>query len=160
MFELVEIDESNWRRSLAVEVRTDQVPFVADYQPVALVILSKCYVRPEGQTWTPYLALDDEQPVGVVAVVSKGDHAQLRHMAIDHRRQGEGLGRLMLDAVVDAIRCSRPECRSVVVTTHPDNEIALSLYLAAGFSRTGASSGIEPVLLLDLTEPPTTRVGR
>src|SRR4051812_28582353 len=56
MFELVEIDVSNWRRALAVEVRADQVRFVADHQPVALVILSKCYVRPDGQTWTPYLA--------------------------------------------------------------------------------------------------------
>ncbi len=78
MFALVEIDEANWRRALAVEVRADQVPFVADHQPVALVILSKCYVRPGGQTWTPYLALDDEEPVGVVAVVSEGDHAELR----------------------------------------------------------------------------------
>jgi len=55
VFELAEIDESNWRRALAVEVRADQVPFVADHQPVALVILSKCYLRPGGYTWTPAL---------------------------------------------------------------------------------------------------------
>jgi hypothetical protein len=53
VFELAEIDESNWRRALAVEVRTDQVPFVADHQPVALVILSKCYVRPGGNDGRP-----------------------------------------------------------------------------------------------------------
>lgn len=153
MFVLVEIDESNWRRALAVEVRTDQVPFVADHQPVALVILSKCYVRPDGQTWTPYLALDDEEPVGVVAVASQGHHAHLRHLAIDHRRQGEGLGRMLLDAVVAVISRSQPMCRSVIVTAHPENEIALSLYLSAGFRRTGAFSGVEPVLSLDLTGP-------
>jgi ribosomal protein S18 acetylase RimI-like enzyme len=152
VFELVEIDESNWRRSVEVEVRTDQVPFVADHQPLALVILSKCYVRPGGHIWTPYLALDDDEPVGVVAVVSMGDDAQLRHVAIDHRRQGEGFGRLLLDAVVAAIRRSQPACRSVVLTTHPANEIALALYESAGFSRTGAYSGIEPVLSLDLTD--------
>ena len=151
MFELVEIDESNWRRALAVEVRPDQVPFVADHQPVALVILSKCYVRPDDQRWTPYLALDDKEPVGVVAVASQGDDAHLRHFAIDHRRQGEGLGRMLLDAVVAAISRTQPMCRSVIVTAHPENETALSLYLSAGFHRTGAFSGVEPVLSLDLT---------
>lgn len=154
MFELAEIDASNWRRALAVEVRPDQVRFVADYQPVALVILSKCYVRPDGQTWTPYLALHDDEPVGVVAVASERDHAQLRHFAIDHRRQGQGLGRMLLDAVVDAVSRTRPMCRSVIVTAHPENEIALSLYLSAGFRRTGAMSGTEPVLALELTERP------
>lgn len=153
MFELVEIDASNWRRALAVEVRTDQVRFVAAHQPVALVILSKCYVRPDGQTWTPYLALDDDEPVGVVAVASEDNRAHLRHFAIDHRRQGEGLGRRLLDTVIAAISLSQPMCRSVIVTAHPDNEIALSLYLSAGFRRTGAFSGIEPVLSLDLTGP-------
>jgi len=151
VFELVEIDESNWRRALAVEVRPDQVPFVADHQPVALVILSKCYVRPDDQRWTPYLALDDKEPVGVVAVASQGDDAHLRHFAIDHRRQGEGLGRMLLDAVVAAISRTQPMCRSVIVTAHPENETALSLYLSAGFHRTGAFSGVEPVLSLDLT---------
>jgi ribosomal protein S18 acetylase RimI-like enzyme len=151
VFELAVIDASNWRRALEVEVRSDQVRFVADHQPVALVILSKCYVRPDGQTWTPYLALDDDEPVGVAAVASHGDGAQLRHVAIDHRRQGAGLGRLLVDAVVAEIRRTQPGCRSVLVTTHPENEVALSLYRSAGFRPTGAFSGIEPVLALDLT---------
>lgn len=154
MFELVEIDGSNWRQALAVEVRTDQVQFVADHQPVALVILSKCYVRPDGQAWTPYLALDDGVPVGVVAIASERERVHLRHFAIDHRRQGEGLGRKLLDAMVSEISRAQPMCRSVIVTAHPENGIALSLYLSAGFRRTGAFSGIEPVLQLELRPPP------
>ena len=154
MFELLEIDASSWRRALEVEVRADQLPFVADHQPVALVILSKCHVRAEGKTWTPYLALDEGAPVGVAAVAldADGDRAQLRHVAVDHRRQGEGLGRKLVDAVVDATRRAHPACRTVVVTAHPENDVALSLYAAAGFRRTGAMSGIEPVLELDLGE--------
>jgi hypothetical protein len=58
---------------------------------------------------------------------------------------------MLLDAVVLAISRTQPMCRSVIVTAHPDNEIALSLYLSAGFHRTGAFSGIEPVLSLDLS---------
>ena len=153
MFELAQIDGSNWRRAVAVEVRSDQIRFVADHQPVALVILSKCYIRPGGERWTPYLALVDDQPVGVAAVAADRDRAHLRHVAIDHRRQGEGLGRMMLDAVVAAITRDQPMCRSVIVTAHPENEVALSLYLSSGFRRTGALSGIEPELALDLIEP-------
>lgn len=152
MLELREIDAANWRHALAVEVRTDQVPFVADVQPVALVILAKCYVRPDGQAWKPYLALDNGEAVGVVAVASERDRAHLRHFAIDYRRQGQGFGRLMLDAVIAALRDSQPACRYVHVTSHPENEIALSLYQSAGFRKTGAFSGIEPVLVLDLID--------
>src|SRR3954466_8054398 len=153
VFELREIDESNWEQALTVEVRGDQVQFVAAYQPVALVILSKCYVRPGGRTWLPYLAIDDDVPVGVAAVALGDERAQLRHVAIDHRRQGEGLGRRMVDALVATISRTKPTCRSIVVTTHPDNKAALSLYESAGFSRTGAMSGIEPVLALELAGP-------
>jgi diamine N-acetyltransferase len=154
VFEVAEIDASNWRQALSVEVRSDQVRFVADHQPVALVILAKCYLRPGGHTWTPYVAFDDADPVGVAAVASDDDRAHLRHVAIDQRRQGEGLGRLLVDAVVAAIREGRPACRWIEVTTHPENEVALRLYQSAGFHRTGAFSGIEPVMALDLTERP------
>lgn len=150
VLELVEIDAANWRQSLAVEVRPDQVAFVADVQPVALVILAKCYLRPEDQTWKPYLALDGGKAVGVTGVASASDRAHLRHFAIDHRRQGEGLGRLMLDEVVAAIRRSQPACSHVQVTTHPANAAALALYRSAGFRDTGDSVGIEPVLLLEI----------
>ena len=150
MFELLEIHESNWEKAFAVEVRREQDRYVAAHQPVALVILATCYVRPDGRSWLPYVAIQDDVPVGVAAVASAGDRAQLRHVAIDHRRQGEGLGRRMVDALVATIGRTQPTCCSVIVTTHPENEAALSLYLSAGFRRTGAMSGIEPVLRLDL----------
>lgn len=155
MLSLTEIDETNWRDALAVEVRADQLPFVAEHQPVALVILAKCFVQPDGQEWTPYLAVDDGDPVGVLAVAHHGDHAHLRHVVVDHRRQGQGFGRWMLDAAISAVQSSRPACRYLQVTTHPENEIALALYRSAGFRLTGAFSGIEPVLVLDLVDAPT-----
>lgn len=148
--QLRKIDAANWRRAVAVEVRPDQVRFVADVQPVALVILAKCYLRPDGHRWTPYLAVGDDEPLGVVAVVSEPDRAQLRHFAVDHRWQGRGHGRSMLEAVIAAIREEHAACRSVQVTTHPENGPALSLYESAGFRRTGAFAGIEPVLVLEL----------
>ncbi len=57
---LVDIDESNWRNALGVRIPDDQLPLVADYQPVALVILAKAYVQPGGRSWEPlaYVAGD------------------------------------------------------------------------------------------------------
>ena len=150
MFELREINLSNWEQAVAVEVRNDQVRFVAPYEPVALVILAKCFLQPEGRTWLPFVALHDDVPVGVAAVAVGAENAQLRHVAIDRRWQGQGLGRQMVDALVATIAETQASCRSIVVTTHPENEPALALYLSAGFRRTGALSGIEPVLALDL----------
>lgn len=43
------IDARNWRESLGVRVAEEQLRFVADHQPVALVILAKCYVQPGGR---------------------------------------------------------------------------------------------------------------
>jgi ribosomal protein S18 acetylase RimI-like enzyme len=160
VFTVVEINESNWQVAVAVEGRSDQVTFVASHQPVALVILSKCYVCPDGLVWRPYLALDGDVPVGVAAIASGPGRAQLRHVAIDHRRQGEGLGRRFVDALVATISRTQPSCRSVVVTTHPDNQVALSLYLTAGFHRTGVMSGIEPLLELDIPNRSPADTGR
>jgi len=47
------MDERNWRASLAVEVAPQQLPSVAGYQPVALVILAKAYIRPGDLDWEP-----------------------------------------------------------------------------------------------------------
>ena len=51
--ELAPIDQHNWRAALAVEVTSGQLAFVAGYQPVALVILAKAYVRSGDLGWEP-----------------------------------------------------------------------------------------------------------
>lgn len=57
-------------------------------------------------------------------------------------------------AEIDASKWRRALAVEVrIVTGHPENEIALSLYRSAGFRRTGAFAGVEPVLSLELTEP-------
>ena len=64
---LAPLDQHNWRASLHVQVAPEQLPFVAGYSPVALVILAKAYIRPEELDWEP-LALMVEG-----SVVAKSD---------------------------------------------------------------------------------------
>lgn len=82
------IDAGNWREALDVLVRDDQLAFVADHQPVALVILAKCFVRPGGRRWEPLLVRDARGlTVGVLALEHGPDGCELRNFAIDARRQ-------------------------------------------------------------------------
>ena len=57
------ITASNWREALAVRVQEERLAFVASIQPVALIMLAKCWVNPDGQHWFPFLLRDEGQVV-------------------------------------------------------------------------------------------------
>lgn len=62
------VTSTNWRQGLAVRAREGQARFVADYEPVLLVILAKSAVRVGGVEWWSFLLKDQTNSVGVVAV--------------------------------------------------------------------------------------------
>lgn len=140
------IDASNWREALEVRVRDDQLPFVADHQPVALVILAKCFVRPDGRRWEPLLVRDDRGlAVGVFALEHGADSCEVRNFAVDSRRQREGLGTAAMRAVVQRCRQADSDCRELVVSAHPENPGAHSAYRSAGFDESDKTRNGEPV---------------
>ena len=61
---LVPIDQSNWRDALRVRVSDEQLPLVADSQPVALVILAKAHVGEGGRRWEPLYGRVGFSPTG------------------------------------------------------------------------------------------------
>lgn len=141
----------NWRRALLVTVRPEQLAFVADHQPVALVILAKSYVRPGGRQWEP-LAIVDEvgNIVGLVALAHSGTSTEMLHLAIDAASQGQGLGTAAVDAIIGYVHRGRPSCRELTLSVHPDNELAQHVYRSAGFEPTGALRDGEPLFALEL----------
>jgi predicted GNAT family N-acyltransferase len=50
------------------------------------------------------LALDGDQPVGCGRMVAHGDQVKIGRMAVLHERRGAGIGRLILDFLMDAAR--------------------------------------------------------
>lgn len=149
------IDVRNWGSALGVRVSPEQLPFVADHQPVALVILAKAYVRPGDCAWEPLAFVDEAgDVVGVVALVHQVDSCQIRHFAIDSRYQNRGIGGLAMSAIVEHLERGRPSCRRLLLSFHPENAPARRLYSRAGFVDTGEKRFGEPVWAFELLQQP------
>lgn len=147
------INIDNWREALTLEVLPEQQRFVTDYVPVVLVALAKSYVGARGMSWTPLGIYGEEQLVGFVALASPTDRAEvcwIFHFFIDHRLQRRGYGRSGLATVLQHVRESRPACRSLMLTVHPENTVAQQLYRQAGFAPTGTHEFGEPAYRLQL----------
>ena len=152
---LVPIDRSNWRAALRVRVSDEQLPMVADSQPVALAILAKAYVRPDGRRWEPLAYLDaDGEMVAVLALTHADDGVvEVRNFAVDIARQGAGVGTEVMNAVFDW--CRSQGSSAVELTFHPANEAAARLYGRVGLSPTGGARNGEALWSISLLDAST-----
>jgi diamine N-acetyltransferase len=148
------VTRDNWRDSLALAVRPDQQRFVADYAPVALVILAKAHVGAGGMHWDTYLFRSSGKPVGMAAVACSDREAApdcwLFHFFVDEAVQGQGIGAAALTELLALVRRERPASRRLMLTVHPENLAAQRLYEHHGFAASGDVQDGEPVYALDL----------
>lgn len=77
---------------------------------------------------------------GILSVAVGESH--LLNLAVDPRRQGRGLGRLLLEHTLQAARQWGAECMFLEV--RPSNERARALYARAGFTEFGRRRGYYP----------------
>ena len=141
---LAPIHQHNWRASVAVRVAPDQLPSVAGYQPVALVILAKAYVRPGDLDWEPLALMSADSVVGVVCLAHSPTRTEMRHLAVDAGMQGRGVGSAAVALVVAHVTRTRPDCEQVRLTVHPENERAQRVYRSSGFCRVGSCAPASP----------------
>jgi len=137
----VPITRANWRDATAIRVGEGQLRFIADYEPVALVILSKAFVRVGDMDWWPYLVKDGGYLVGVLALVDerqRNGQVALFHLLVDAGHQRSGHGRAALRLVIELARHLNG-CQRLRLTVHPDNHAAINLYLSEGFTRDGVA---------------------
>lgn len=77
-----------------------------------------------------YLIEKDEKAVGYVSYEMKSEkHAYLSDLVIDPEYQGQGLGRKALTRVLQELE----HIERIDLTAHPENKVALQLYLSLGF---------------------------
>ena len=137
---LVAITAANWRRALEVRVQPEKLHWVSSREPVALMLLAKSYVRPDGQVWHPLIIASGDEVVGVVAVGVDADGgpsipqtAWVHHFLIDERSQGAGYGRAAIREIGRWLRAEHPTVILVGLNVLPENTAALGLYTANGF---------------------------
>jgi len=139
--ELAPITSANSHDAMAVQAGAGQLRFLAGHQPVALVILAKAFVRVGDVDWWPYLVQDAGQCVGVLALADerqRDGQVALFHLLIDASRQRGGYGRAALRLVLE-LAGSLTGCQRLRLTVHPDNHVAIRLYLSEGFSQDGVT---------------------
>lgn len=153
---LERIDAGNWREARDVRVSDEQLSFVADHQPVALVILAKAFVQQGGHRWEPLLVRTDSgEAVGVLALEHKpAEPCEIRNFAVDIESQGRGIGTAALRAVITWASRGDSDCLALAVSAHPDNHAAHRAYQAAGFHWDGELRGREPLMRCSI-RPPT-----
>lgn len=87
-----------------------------------------------------YLVADDKgRIVGYAGLAATRHEADVQTVAVDPDRQGEGLGRLLLDALL--AEAHHRGCADVFLEVRADNERALSLYERARFEQVGRRRG-------------------
>ena len=151
MIALEPITPRNYEAALAVRVQSDRLRFVASIEPVALIMLAKCWVNPDGQAWHPFALEVDGSVVGIVAVGVGGDVAWVHHVLIDADAQGHGYGRALMVAVGDWLRSLGTVTR-VGLNVLSENDVAWRLYASLGFVPIATTLDGQTITLADLAD--------
>lgn len=144
--EFTPITRNNWRKTLEIRVAPGQLSFVADYEPVSLVILAKSYVGAGGADWYPIAIEYQSEIVGILALAVEDIQCWMFHLLIDKRHQGKGIGTMTVELLKTVVRDNWPQCNSIKITVHPDNLAAKKLYTLSGFVESGEIENSEVVM--------------
>jgi RimJ/RimL family protein N-acetyltransferase len=149
---LAPITEANWQAALAVRVQPERLQWVASVEPVALIMLAKCWVNYDGQVWHPFVLMDDDRVVGIAAVGVNGQAAWVHHVLIDVDAQGRGLGRQLMLLIAAWLRASHSSVDRVGLNVVPQNEVAWTLYRSLGFEPIGRTLDDQVITLARLED--------
>ncbi len=148
---LKEIDASNWREALGLELNAGQEHFVAPN----VYSLAEAYVRPELPVYRPLAVYNEDGQVVGFAMYTCDPASAERHyvqrLMIDRRFQGRGYGRAAMVELLKLIR-ENENCEEISLTVDPDNANAQGLYRSLGFEGTGEMLDGQEVFTLRLNQ--------
>jgi ribosomal-protein-alanine N-acetyltransferase len=85
-----------------------------------------------------YLVAEEESVVGYGGLIAYDDEAHIATLGVARARQGEGIGALLLDALLAEADRRSPV---VLLEVRADNEVAQGLYRRRGFAEIGRRRG-------------------
>ncbi len=146
---LHDVTTQDRRALLDLRVARDQRTFVGEVGRY----LATCLLE---MTWQPISIHADGAVVGFVMWARSPDDGSywIGGFLIDRRYQRRGYGRAALIALIESLR-AKPECRTIVLTYMPGNDVARRLYGSLGFRETG--DVLEDELVAQLWVTPRTR---
>ena len=159
MIRFEEITNQNIWKVCMLEPFEDQKDFVAEN----IQSLAEAYAtRNEGNNALPLAVYADDTLIGFV-MIGKGtvgneeeselikENYSLWRLMIDHKYQGQGLGKQTMDAVMALIRTFPfGEAKKVWLSYEPENTRARKLYHQYGFVENGQMCGNEIVAVYEL----------
>ncbi|MCX6722994.1 MAG: N-acetyltransferase [Candidatus Staskawiczbacteria bacterium] len=82
------------------------------------------------KTATVYLVLKDKNIVGDVSYDKKSDElVEITGFAIDPKFQKQGIGKQVLTIIFEELK----NIKTIKLVTHPENSVAIKIYLSFGF---------------------------
>ena len=123
-----------------LEILPEQVPYSGDIYCALNTLLVKATDDIEG-----FVLLLDDQPVGFfmlkrgafLAPWAAHGSATLHALQIDRRVQGQGLGKVFLKGLPEAVRETWPDMKQLMLSVDADNLPAFNLYVGQGWVDTG-----------------------
>lgn len=151
--ELCSVTRENWRDAMRLKVHPEQMRFIAEVEPIALLVLAKAFVGVMGHIWTPYTFMAGNEMVGFAALSYDPRGATecwVHHFFIDAAHQGRGYGQQALALIIEVARATEPRRLACYLTVHAENATAQRLYARAGFMPTGETMFGDPLYKLAL----------
>jgi diamine N-acetyltransferase len=145
------VTQENWRTAIALDVHPEQ----RDFTPTVAISLAKAYIQPDGAVYDPVAVYAGQVMVGFYSFIYiPGDlrFIYLGGFLIDQAYQGRGYGRAALVDFLDTVQRDYPSCSEVLLTVHPHNQIAQTLYQSVGFVKAGYVIDGEEVMRLRLLQ--------
>ena len=133
----VAITKDNWLHAIELRVKPSQYVYMR--RDAVLYSLAKAYVSQPGEYW-PYVIEEDGKLVGAIRLPNYGRGVGFAAFFIDHRYQGQGLGRKALAHLVPFVKARFPQAREIETSVHRDNAVARRLHENLGMAYTGVAS--------------------
>ncbi|WIG23861.1 GNAT family N-acetyltransferase [Bacillus sp. SW7] len=138
---ICEVTEKNWRSVAALNVTKDQQQFI---ESNAFSLAESLYER----NGTSVGLYDGETLVGYAMYgwyCEKRKSVWLDRFMIDQQYQGKGYAKRFLRLLIQFLQ-NKFECKTIYLSLHPDNNLAMGLYESFGFRLNGDIDDEGPVV--------------
>ncbi|MFI5839573.1 GNAT family N-acetyltransferase [Catenuloplanes sp. NPDC051500] len=144
---LAAVDAGNWRVVADLSVAAHQREWVAP----PTYYLALCTYGEAG--WRPLAVRAGDEVVGFLMwTIDPDDNAAwIGGVVIDQTRQGQGIGRAAIRALITRIEAEEPGVTGFALSYEPANEAARRCYASLGFVETGETEDTEVVARLTKT---------